>query len=38
MEWTDKRKKAHDAEDRFVATIADEFRQQLHRERLLAKN
>ena len=38
MESRDKRKKVDDAEDRFVATIADEIRQLPHSERLLAKN
>ena len=38
MEARDKNKKVHDAEDRFVATIADELRQLPQRERLMAKN
>ena len=38
MESRDKRKKVDDAEDTFVATIADELRQLPHRESLLAKN
>ena len=32
------KKKEMDAEDRFVASIADELRELTHRERLLAKN
>ena len=32
------KKKEMDAEDRFVASIADELRELPHRERLLAKN
>ena len=38
MESRDKRKKVDDAEDRFVATIVNKFRQLPHRERLLIKN
>ena len=38
IESRDKRKKVDDAEDTFVATIADELRQLPHRESLLAKN
>ena len=37
MESRDKRKNVDDAEDRFVATIADELKKLPHRERLLAK-
>ena len=38
MKSRDKREKIDDAEDRFVATIADTLRLLPHRERLLAKN